>query len=328
MKKIGVMLVASMLLCSLSVSTAFANDTDKDTFEVTTYNYETRTEKRETLVRENVVAENNAMIRSLSVSNEQLTSGYNPGLPVEDDATIESNTGNSSRTIINADTQSYVNPNNYPYSAVLMIRLGQDTNSDGRVDSWTRGTAFLEGHAVAATAGHNIWSHTSSYGWVEECRIYVRQNSSSLGSTYYEPANWTVPTSFISNEDPNYDWAMLLLTDNLGGSNGWFGKGKGSTVDLDGTLVIISGYPTESTHKNGKQYRDYNDIISDFDENRLSYLIDTEAGQSGSPIYDSNYVAWGIHTLGGTSYNYGVQISDWLYDMLQTQYLKGVEKYG
>ncbi len=325
MKKIGIILTISMLICSVNLTDKVnAESIEQETFSVTNYNYATKTENEEVLVKENFV--NNIKCKSiqLGVEESNITSGYNPGLPVDKNVIENSN----SRTIINIDAQGYVNPEVYPYSAVLMLRLGQDTDGNGTVDYWTRGTAFMEGHNVAVTAGHNIWSHTGNYGWIEKCIAYVKQNGSALSTINYEPNFWTVPTAFISNTDHNNDWAVMTFGVNIGGTTGWFGKGKGSTVNLAGKVVGISGYPTETSYKNGRQYKDSDGITGELETNRLKYRIDTEAGQSGSPIYDANYTVWGIHTMGGSNYNYGVQICDWLYNMLQTRYLEGVELYG
>lgn len=116
---------------------------------------------------------------------------------------------------------------------------------------------------------------------------------------------------------------QILQIDEDTSANGWFGKGcsSGSIADTD---VTISGYPAETASKIGHQYT-HSGTVSSSTEYRANYSIDTEGGNSGSPVYDENGIVWAIHTHGGNS---GARITSWLYDILQNKYLEGVEKWG
>ena len=263
--------------------------------------------------------ENEEKLDTLGISEETANAAFDPNALLSSDS---SNNSISTQSIIGDDDQKKVNPNVYPYCAVLALMLGQDTNGDGVVDSWGLGTGFLEGNDVMVTAGHCFWGGTTN-GWVEECRIYVRQNSSTYGNIYYYPASWVCSTAYTSNRNINYDWCAVRLQDNLGAANGWFGKGV-SSGSLKGTEVTISGYPAATSSKVGYQYTSSGTITSSTDY-RVGYSIDTEGGNSGSPVYDSNGIVWAIHTHGGNS---GTRISSGLYQILQDMYLEGVEKWS
>jgi len=248
-----------------------------------------------------------------------ISSAYNPGIPTEDNFTTP-------KSIIgNDDDRKIVNPNVYPYCAILALKIGQIT-SGTVVNSWVYGTGFLEGNDVMATAGHNMWS--ASYGWVDDLRIYTKHNSNSYGTSFYHPMSWTCATNYTNGTDKNYDWSAVRLWDNLGGSLGWFGKAW-SSGSIANKSVAISGYPTDAG-KFGYQYKDTGVLSATGITYYLVryYDIDTSGGQSGSPVFDSNNIAWAIHTTGATSYNYGNRITEWLYTILQNMYLEGRLKWG
>ncbi len=210
--------------------------------------------------------------------------------------------------------------NVYPYSAVLAMKMGWE-NEDGEME-WYYGTGFLEGYDVVATAGHNMWD--ADYGWVDDCRFYVRQAGSTYSLTdYYHPKEWTCATNYTLNLDTNYDWCAITLWDNLGSANGWFGRGW-SNGDFDNEAVTVSGYPGTA----GIQYTG-SGITSNSTYYKVCYDINTLPGNSGSPVYTPSYNAWAIHTASYSStVNWGNRITEWLYTILTNRALAGAAIYG
>lgn len=85
--------------------------------------------------------------------------------------------------------------------------------------------------------------------------------------------------------------------------------------DCLGIGSVISGYPYD------KGYSQYgaNGYIKKVSDNKLWYTIDTNGGQSGSPIMDVNKRAYGVHTGGLESegFNWGSRVNDRFYDLVQ-----------
>jgi len=214
----------------------------------------------------------------------------------------------STRSIIGVDNRVKVNPNTSPYCKILCLNLGRDTNGDGKSDSWALGTGFMVYDNLMLTAGHCMYNST---GNVKEMRIYVKQSGSSLNSTYYYPASWVMSQAFIDNpNDPNYDWCVVKLQNNLGSQIGWFGYGTTSSSKS----VTVSGYPDNTAHRFYQYAASGTMTVSnDF---RVSHNCDTEGGESGAPIFDSDHIAWGIHTHGGNS---GVRINSYLFNLIESQ---------
>ena len=285
-------------------------------WETVTYDYVTKTEKVEQVEKSSFKADIQSKLQSMGLTEKNITQAYSPGIPEQPNIITP-------RVVHGEDNRIQVNPNNSPYCRILALRLGQDTNGDGTTDIWSLGTGFLEGYDVMATAGHNFWGGSSN-GWVEECRVYVRQNSSTYGNTFYYPLSWTCASNYTSSGDTNYDWCVVTLQNNLGSANGWFGKGW-SSGSVNGKSVTVSGYPGD--HR-GLQYKD-SGTTSGSTTYKVLYDIDTVGGQSGSPVYDSNHIVWAVHTTASNfPNNSGNRITEWLYTILQNKYLEGVKKWG
>lgn len=115
--------------------------------------------------------------------------------------------------------------------------------------------------------------------------------------------------------EARFDWCVVTLQNDLGTNNGWFGVGT-TNGSLKGTSVTISRYPGETAGKAGFQYRHSGTILSSA-VYTVNYIIDTEGGQSGSPVYDSDYIAWAIHTTGGIYANSGVRFTSDLFNIVK-----------
>lgn len=294
-----------------------ANDgqiNNDDTLSVVEVNYSTKEEQYFNLSLNRLKDENRSKINENNLDTTTIDEAFIPDGMLTTDS-IQPN------ALLPGKTWAPVsNVNAYPYSAVLAMRMGWE-NASGVIE-WYYGTGFLEGYDVVATAGHNMWD--GQLGWVDDCRFYVRQNGSSYSSTsYYHPQKWTCATNYTSNLDTNYDWCAITLWDNLGSSNGWFGKGW-SSGNINGKSVTLSGYPGTA----GIQYTG-SGTTSHSTTHKVRYDINTLPGNSGSPVYTSDYIVWAIHTTSySSSHNMGNRITEWLYTILQNKFLEGAAIYG
>lgn len=212
-------------------------ETSNTELSVVTFDYATKTENTAILDVDALHQKNQKKISDLKLSEETINEAYNPVSASSEISPLLG--GDSPDSIIGTDDQVQVNPNQFPYCAVLALRLGRDTNGDGVSDTWYLGTGYLEGHDTMATAGHNFWTGS---GWINECCVYVRQNSSTYGNTYYYPASWICSTAYTSNSSDsyNYDWCVVTLQNNLGGSNGWFGKVGENMKNMKRFIILLS----------------------------------------------------------------------------------------
>lgn len=216
-----------------------------------------------------------------------------------------------------SDNRQKVDATVSPYCKILCLWLGRDTNGDGTIDNWAGGTGALVYDDIMLTAGHCMYNET--YGYVDEMRIYVKQNSATFNSTFYYPASWSISQAYINDTSNNdYDWCVVKLQNSLGLQVGWFGYGIPSSTKT----VIVSGYP-DNTEKHHFQYSCSGTMRVESDY-RVSHSADTEGGQSGAPIFTaSDQIIWGIHTSTSnyviTDWNYGCKITSYLYNLIESK---------
>lgn len=209
--------------------------------------------------------------------------------------------GDDNRSRITATTT-------YPYSAVCHITI---TWPDG---TSSVGTAWMYWEDVAITAGHCVYSADHG-GWATS--IQVRPGANGTSSPYGVVYSTTIHTSTKWIEDSNweYDYGVIELSSDIGNSTGWFGT-SWTIWSLKGTDVTITGYP-------GEYYRQMWTMSGEITKSatRKVYYnaIDTTGGQSGSPIYDSDYYVVGIHAYSEGSYgNSGTRITSSLFDFFHS----------
>lgn len=214
------------------------------------------------------------------------------------------------RTIIGSDGRSRVtSTTSFPYRAIAYIEISWPDGSTGL------GTAWLYSNNRAATAGHCVYD-SSHGGWAKSIRVYPGKNASSTPYGYTTVSTMHSVKGWTSSADTNYDYAVLALNSSIGSKTGYFGV-HGTTGTVSDT-VTVAGYPGGSLK--GQLWK-MSGTIASKTSYKYFYKIDTQGGQSGSPIYRYNstngYQSVGIHTTGSSSTNSGTKITptifDWMY---------------
>jgi glutamyl endopeptidase len=162
-----------------------------------------------------------------------------------------------------------------------------------------RGTGWFIGPHTVMTAGHVVFSQANG-GWARQIEVIPGMNGalrpfgSQIGTSFRSVVGWTQSTN------PEYDYGAIILPNNdLGNRVGWFGFAVLSDAGLNGLLVNLSGYAGDKPF--GTQWF-MAGTISAVQPRRLRYMVDTFAGQSGSPVWrlsSGQRHAVGIHAYGG-----------------------------
>ncbi|GAB3682128.1 hypothetical protein GCM10027589_52000 [Actinocorallia lasiicapitis] len=212
------------------------------------------------------------------------------------------------RNIIGADNRYQINPTNWwPASATGLVTF---TMPNGQTAGCT---AFLYAHNAIATAGKCVYMHDATYGhgWNTNWVFYPARNGSTspFGSCGYK--HYRTSTSWVNNADEHYNWGGVELNCNVGVTAGYLGL-RTTTASLTGTWTTLAGYPNDKPW--GTLWAAQGSISSTSTYN-LFYGIDT-SGQTGAALRDNDTWAIGIHTVGTTSYNQGVRITQSIYNSL------------
>lgn len=208
-----------------------------------------------------------------------MTAGYNP---------FE----NNSRSIIGEDDRDPIdNTSTFPYSAIGYLNL---TYSDG---CSARGTGFMVSANCMLTAGHclmcddhgsEVSSMTAYFGYESTSSYLKKVTVTTDDALFYTDPNYT-------GSQKNYDYGYVVFETNVGNTTGWLGLASRSNSVLTDMDVTVTGY------RRGTLYECAGTIDS-VTTYRVKYDADTEAGESGCPVYYYNSTygnqAVAIHTHG------------------------------
>ena len=196
-------------------------------------------------------------------------------------------------TVCGADDRARITPaNDIPWRWIckLLIRFPNDTR--------VVGTGWFIGSRTVMTAAHCL--HSQELGWAQSIEVIpgLDEDRRPYGSQF--GASFRATRAWIEDPKPEYDYGAIILPDDtLGNQVGWFGFIAPTDNELQGMAVNTSGYPGDKP--SGTQW--YNaGGITQVEERRIFYTIDTMGGQSGSPVWrkvNDERHAVGIHAYGG-----------------------------
>ena len=201
----------------------------------------------------------------------------------------------------------------YPFSAIAYIDVTSGCSHGG----WY-GSGFLISNDLLLTAGHIVYCpvcHAPAqkivfyFGYVNE-RNYLACNAGN---------NWRVfvPRQVAEGRDySDCDYAIFQLDEDIGETTGYFSlRYDVPDEELTGLSFQVAGY------KNGILKHGIGKV---FPQSRqyLAHYADMESGNSGCPVYDSNYYVIAINSAEAEdgSQNYAVRITGDMYGQ--------IEKYG
>lgn len=205
----------------------------------------------------------------------------------------------------------------YPWSAVCQLVI---TNRD---ESTSVGTGWFIGNRAVATAAHNVFNHRHG-GLARRIKIFPgRDGDFALFSLL--AADYDIDPRWRSTGQPQFDFAALFINrHDVGPKTGAF-EYRALPSDILRSLTVENvGYPyaPDGNHPKplGTLWRNASKV-SDVDSSHVFYSLDTEFGQSGSPIFGwspaKKPVAVAIHTTGDETGNYGRRIDDDVFDILR-----------
>lgn len=237
--------------------------------------------------------------------------------------------GNDNRTIVSDTTVA-------PYRYIGRLVIYASFSKTGKAAKFS-GTGFLVGPKLVMTAAHCLYPTDDDgviYDKVTEAIFYPGRNGNS---TPYGSAKGTVlhvPTKYKDSAptyNKKYDYAVMELNTAIGNTTGSFSTDANYIVGTEGVInplnvtlagggafnslkVTLAGYPGNET-QNNKLYKHSGTASFENDDYIFSYTIDTEGGQSGSPLYlkqNGKFCVVGIHILGNSAakQNYGRRITN------------------
>jgi len=177
------------------------------------------------------------------------------------------------------------------------------------------GTGWFAGPQLIVTAGHCLLNHEHGQ-WASRITVVPGSNGS------YPPPFGTVEVEEIKvhpnwehHRDETHDYGFILLRDaTIGRALGWFGFAALDDQQVQSMIVNIAGYPDDKPK--GTMWFNSGRIIQ-AQPSHLIYMIDTEPGQSGAPVFwygnNQQRIVVAIHIASEANYNKGTRITQELY---------------
>ncbi|MDC6362549.1 MULTISPECIES: trypsin-like serine peptidase [Flavobacteriaceae] len=158
-----------------------------------------------------------------------------------------------------------------------------------------RGSGFFISPRCVITAGHCLFSH--EMGWVNSVKVIPGALKGERPFSFEISENFETTEFWYYNALDDYDHgAIFLKTDTLYNQiKGFFAYTNLKTV----MTVINSGYPKD---KSSVQFYNGGKVKELTNTKRLHYMLDTNKGSSGSPVFIENnkkFEVVGVHTEGG-----------------------------
>ena len=177
------------------------------------------------------------------------------------------------------------------------------------------GTGWLAGPHTVITAGHNLYDPRERQS-ASRITVIPGRNGDVAPFDYYVSGNFNVHDGW-RNGHKHQDLGVVWLQRPLGEQLGWFGIASYDDSNLADLIVNTSGYPADK--RIGTQWFNAG-RVNNVDADSLFYGLDTQAGQSGSPIFlfdeERRRIALAVHAYAVDDRNRGIRINEEIYDLL------------
>jgi V8-like Glu-specific endopeptidase len=167
--------------------------------------------------------------------------------------------------------------NDYPFRAIACVEVALQPGQFPR-----RGTAFFVSKNVLVTSAHNIPPNFTSIA------VYVKLDG--IVTAPFVTTRHAIAPTFAG--DSRSDYAAIFLAQDVGSGTGFFVVPPSPSLVANGSIVHMSGYPIP-----GLRQMHGSGAVTDINASTLTYDVDTEDGDSGSPVYIDAFdpILVGIH---------------------------------
>ena len=182
-------------------------------------------------------------------------------------------------------------PGVFPYSAIGMMVV-----TAGCECGYWQGTCFMIGPDIAMTAAHCVTCPIHGVPAKKIDILFGYKNPEDYLYHYHAGTEFWYGTNFVDGDDSGlWDYAYMRLNEPVGNTTGYFAMMTPMNSEYDEfgvykELCSVAGYLDGLKVDTGHVYCDGGLL--------LEYVMDTEPGNSGGPVFTPNYYVIGIHIQG------------------------------
>jgi glutamyl endopeptidase len=196
-------------------------------------------------------------------------------------------------SVIPPDDRARISPTtSYPWQTICKLFVTWPDGDTG----WCSGAIIgcPDGHGYhVLTAGHCVYSHTHG-GWATSVMVVPGLDEDYMPYNYAWDTLLRSYTGWTVSGDHRHDWALVTLDRNVGDFTGWMGRMTADPSNSIYTDILnTAGYPCNVYDPSSCPYPktpvgsmwydwDYGDYADDYNH---WYYMDTQGGQSGSPVW-------------------------------------------
>lgn len=143
------------------------------------------------------------------------------------------------------------------------------------------GTGVMIGRKTVLTAAHVLYDPEFG-GWAEYAEFLPGLNGREEPFGVIRSTNLVVPTAWIDRQDPRYDYGLVVLEENIGLQTGTLPLAVEDASFFVEQPLESAGYPSDL---GGDRMHAVTGTGIRVEGGLLLHTLDTEPGQSGSPIW-------------------------------------------
>lgn len=189
---------------------------------------------------------------------------------------------------------------------------------DGLANEPVLGTGWMAGPRTVLTTGHNLFTPATGR-LASRVSVVPGRLGDRAPFNYFTSSKFDVHPIWRAQGDQRFDVGVIWLDAAVGEQLGWFGFASRADAQLQNLIVNTAGYPGD--RRLGTQWFNAG-RVSGVQPRLIEYGLDTEGGQSGSPIFmvdeAAERVVLAVHAYGGNTRNLGIRISNDIFSLFNT----------
>lgn len=204
----------------------------------------------------------------------------NPGMTGSEQPSTSLDKAQATLKVFGTDDRQVVhNTTDFPWSAIGIVQATWKILDKQKLVS--SGTGTLVGNNLVLTSGHTIYDQEE--GWADEAVFIPGVNGGVEPFGRAHSIRMISQRGWVEYDDHRFDLALIVLDHSIGEKTGYMNVSAQPDSFFVNRLLNTAGYPAETKPGNVLYFTSGNSL--DVQDGLIRDLLDSEPGQSGSPLW-------------------------------------------